>query len=154
MKKVVIALDYSPGAQKVAEAGYAFVKDMQAQVCLVHVVADAAYYSIDYSPIMGYEGLNTAHTLQLVEELKGEAGKFLEASAFHLKGSGIETRVLEGPPADAILEFAGEWGADLLIMGTHSRSGLEKLLMGNVASNVLKHTHVPLLVIPNRETAK
>lgn len=152
MKKVVIALDYSPAAQTVAEAGYAFARDMQAQVCLVHVIADAAYYSIDYSPIMGYGGLNTASTLQLVEELMEEAAKFLEASAHYLKNETIQTRILEGPADQAILAFANEWQADLIILGTHSRSGLEKLLMGNVAASILKHTRTPLLIIPSRES--
>eukprot|EP01045_Picozoa_sp_COSAG04_P042438 COSAG04_NODE_13406_length_607_cov_1.429134_2_plen_60_part_01 len=60
MKKVLIALDYNPSAQLIAEKGYQLAKAMQADVCLIHVVADAGYYSVDYSPIMGCGGFNTA----------------------------------------------------------------------------------------------
>ena len=53
MKKILIALDYNPSAEKIAEAGYALAKATNAAVILMHVVADPVYYSnLDYSPIM------------------------------------------------------------------------------------------------------
>ena len=52
MKKILIALDYDPTAQKVAEAGFSLAKAMGANVVLIHVVADIMYYSsMAYSPI-------------------------------------------------------------------------------------------------------
>jgi len=57
MKKVLIALDLDPTAQKVAEIGYTFAKTMEAEVILVHVMVDSMYYSsIENFPIMGYTG--------------------------------------------------------------------------------------------------
>jgi phosphomannomutase len=57
MKKVLIALDYNPTAQKVAEAGFSMAKAMGAEVVLLHVVTDPVYYSsAEYSPIMGFSG--------------------------------------------------------------------------------------------------
>ena len=62
MKKILIALDYSPSAQQVAEAGSELAKSMNAQVILLHVIYDPTYYSsINYSPIMGFEGLSLIH---------------------------------------------------------------------------------------------
>lgn len=55
MAKVLIALDYNPSAQKVAEAGFNLAKAMNAQTILLHVTSDATYYSsLNYSPIMGF----------------------------------------------------------------------------------------------------
>ena len=77
MKKILIAVDFTPAAQKVAETGYAVAKAMQAEVALVHVIADAAWYAAEYSPIMGYVGGYTAGTVALVDDIKKEAAVVL-----------------------------------------------------------------------------
>lgn len=151
MKKVLIAIDYSPSSQKVAETGYELAKAMNASILLVHVIADAAFYAMPYSPIMGYEGFIASNTVMLGEELKNEAGNYLKASAKHLGDENIKTAVLEGNIADAILEYSKKEEVDLMVMGTHSHSGLYKLFIGDVAEKVLKHTSIPLLIIPNKE---
>ncbi|MEO6537474.1 MAG: universal stress protein, partial [Ferruginibacter sp.] len=101
-------------------------------------------------PIMGYESFIANNTAMLAEELNNEAGKFLKASAKHLGGTRITTQVLEGNAADAILECADKEKVDLLVLGSHSHSGIYKLLIGDVAEKVLKHTSIPLLIIPNK----
>lgn len=150
MKKICIALDTSPSAQKIAELGYDYAKALGAQVTLVHVVNDPIYYTMNYDPIMGYDGFLTSDVIELVESHVKEAARFLEASVKHLKNKKIETIVLDGDTAEAILKFAATWGADLIIMGTHSRSGLENLIMGNVAVKVIKQTEIPVLIIPTK----
>jgi nucleotide-binding universal stress UspA family protein len=151
MKKICIALDTTPSAQKVAELGYAYAKALNAEVTLVHVVNDVSYYTMNYDPIMGYAGFLTSNTLELVEGLKNEAEKFLISSVKHLDNTSIKTAVLEGSSADAILEFANNWKADLIVMGTHSRSGLANLLMGSIAVDVVKHSEIPILIIPTKD---
>jgi len=47
MKKILIALDYNPSAQKIAEAGHALSKALGAEVCLTHVIGDTAYYAME-----------------------------------------------------------------------------------------------------------
>ena len=151
MKKICIALDTSPSAQKVAELGYDYAKALNAEVTLVHVVNDVSYYSTNYDPIMGYTGFLTADTFEMVEGLEVEAEKFLKSSAKHLKGTTIKTKVLEGDPSSAILDFARDWGADLIIMGTHSKSGFASFLMGSIAVDVVKNSKIPTLIIPTKE---
>lgn len=59
MKKILIALDYDPSAQKIVEEGYALAKSINAQVILLHTISDAAYYSsLNYSPIIGYDSFS------------------------------------------------------------------------------------------------
>jgi nucleotide-binding universal stress UspA family protein len=50
LKKVLIALDYDPTAQKVAETGYSLAKTMGAEVILLHVISDPVYYSSSFRP--------------------------------------------------------------------------------------------------------
>lgn len=55
MKKVLIALDYNPNAQKVAELGFSLAKTMKADVTLLHVLANAAYYaSAEHVMVLGF----------------------------------------------------------------------------------------------------
>ncbi|HPH84001.1 MAG TPA: universal stress protein [Ferruginibacter sp.] len=148
MKKILIAVDYNPSAEKVAETGYTMAKAMGAEVTIVHVITDAAYYAIDYSPIMGYQGGYTAGTMELIEDIKKEAELFLAASVKHLGDSQIKTVVLEGDTIDSIITYSQEWPADLIVMGSHSHRGLERLFVSDVATHVLKQSKIPLLIIP------
>ena len=152
MKKVLIAIDYDPSSQVVAETGHAVAKAMNAEIRLVHVISDVTYYTIPYSPIMGYEGFMVDSSMVLTEELKKEAGRFLAATTKHLNDENIRTQVLEGDVANEILEYAKGENVDLLIAGSHSHSGLYKLFVGGVAEKLLQHTKIPLLIIPNKES--
>ncbi len=148
MKKILIALDYNPSAEKVAAAGYALAKAMNAKLAIVHVIAEAAYYAMDYSPIMGYQGAYTTGTVAMAEDIKKEAENFLAATIDHLGDNTIQTKVLDGETEDSILKYSDEWNADCIVMGSHSHKGLERLLVHDVAVHILKHSKIPLLLIP------
>ncbi len=153
MKKVLIALDYDPVAQKIAESGYALAKSMNAKVVLLHVVSDAAYYSsLNYSPMMGFDSFNNFDILQTgaVEELRKAAIVYLKKSKEHLDDDSIETIIKEGDFGDAILDAAIEINADIIVMGSHGRRGLDKILLGSVAEKVLHKTTIPLYIIPTK----
>lgn len=86
MKKVLIALDYDPTAQKVAEMGFELAQVMGAEVILLHVIADPVYYSsMDYSPIMGFTGYFNTDPLQFdaIEMLKTASHNFLDKAVIH-----------------------------------------------------------------------
>jgi len=153
MKKVLIALDYNPTAQKIAETGYELAKAMGAEVMLLHVISDPVYYSsTDYSPIMGFTGYLNSDPLQLnpTEMLKSASLNFLDKSRNHLGDNSINTMIAEGDFAGSILKSAKNWHADLIVMGSHSRKWLENIVMGSVTEEVLHHTTIPLYIIPTR----
>jgi nucleotide-binding universal stress UspA family protein len=152
MKKVLIALDYNPNSEIVAEQGYRLAKKLGAQVCLLHVLADIGYYGVNYPTFMGYEGYNEMQVdLEVISDLRNVAKNYVETAARHLDDPGVTTHMAEGPTATAILEYAKEWDADLIVMGTHSHSVLEKVLMGTTASRVLEKTDVPVYLIPIKD---
>lgn len=151
MKKVLIALDYDPTAQKVAEKGYAIAKSMGAEVTLLHVISDAHYYStVGVNPILGFT--DHANVVPLLiensENLEIETLKFLDRTKAHLGDITIKTLANQGDSADSILKTAKEIGADILVMGSHSRRWLENILMGSVTEKVLKNTEIPLFIVP------
>ena len=107
MEKVLIALDYNPTAQKVAEAGFSLAKAMKAEVILLHVISDPVYYSSsEYSPIMGFNGFMDTGQWQLnnVDSLKKASQQFLDKSKQHLGDETIQTLVGEGDFAESILK--------------------------------------------------
>ena len=153
MKKVLIALDYDPTAQKVAETGHKLARAMNARTILLHVISDATYYSsLNYSPIMGFGGFSNVDTIQTdtAEELKKAAQKYLDKTKDHLDDEKIETVVSNGDFGETILKTATKLNVDIIVMGTHSRRGLEKILMGSVAEKVLRHSLIPLFIIPTK----
>ena len=153
MKKILIALDYDPSAQKIAETGYALAKSMNARVILLHVVSDAAYYSsLNYSPIMGFDSFSNLDIVQTtaVEELKKAAKNYLDKSKQHLGDETIETVIKDGDFGESILDAATEMNVDIIVMGSHGRRGFDKILMGSVAEKVLHKTTIPLFVIPTK----
>ena len=152
MKKILIALDYDPTAQKVAEAGHKLAKAMKARTILLHVISDATYYSsLNYSPIMGFGGFSRdTFQIDTAEELKKVAQDYLDKSKQHLRDEKIQTVVKNGAIGETILKTATELKVDIIVMGTHSRRGLEKILVGSVAENVLHHSSIPLLIIPTK----
>ena len=152
--KVLIAIDYNPTAQKVAEAGFSMAKSMNAEVILLHVITDPMFYSTaGYSPIMGFNGYMDMGPIQLdsVDGLKNASLQYLDKSKQHLGDDTIRTMVKEGDFADSILETAKELHADIIVVGSHSRKWLENILMGSVTEKVLHHTSIPLFIVPTKK---
>ena len=153
-EKILIALDYDPTAQKVAEAGYSLAKTMKAEVILLHVMTDPFYYSSTaYSPIMGFTGYADGGQLQLESDdsLKIATSQYLDNVKKHLGDDGIKTIIKEGDFAESIIKAAKSVNADLIVMGSHSRKWLDKIIMGSVTEKVLQLTTVPLFIVPTKK---
>lgn len=152
MKKVLIAIDYNPTSEKVVTDGYKLAKSLGAEVCLIHVITNLQYYGAQYPAFMGFESMSLSYDPKIHDEMKNIAKDYIATVASHVGDQGLKTHVAEGDTAKAILEYSTEWGADLIVMGTHSHSAFEKLLIGTVANAVLEKTTIPVHMIPvNRE---
>jgi nucleotide-binding universal stress UspA family protein len=156
MKTVLIALDYDPTAEKIAQTGLEIAKSMQAKAILIHVVADPGYYTdIAYSPIMGFNGFIYPGIDEMLEkELLKDSHEYLNRTKEHLGDPSIETVVVEGDFVESILDKSKELQVDLIVIGTHSRRGLDKLMSANTAEKLLHRSKIPMLIIPNLEESK
>jgi nucleotide-binding universal stress UspA family protein len=89
-----------------------------------------------------------------VRELLFEEGeRALDALSARAEDAGVDivTEVREGVPSEAILEYARERGVDLVVMGTHGRTGEEKRILGSVAEEVVRSSEVPVLTVRMNE---
>jgi len=151
IKKVLIALDYDPTAQKVAEVGFSLAKTMGAEATLLHVISEPAYYSsAEHVTIMGFAGYLDTIPMQLdsIEGLRKTTQHFLDKTKYHLCDETIQTMVREGDFAETIIKAAKDIHADIIVIGSHSRKWLENILMGSVAKEVLHQTSIPLFIVP------
>ena len=154
MKKVLIALDYDQTSQKVAETGHSFGKAMGAETILMHMISNAVHYTSIKYPVMGFGGyLNIdPKQLDLVDTgLRQASQGFLDLSKKHLFDETIQTLVQEGDTSESIIEIAQKVNADIIVMGSHSRKWLEQIVMGSVTEKVLRHTTIPMLIVPTKK---
>jgi len=154
MKKILIALDYDPTAQKIAEIGFSICENEQAEITLLHVIGDPSYYATSaYDPIMGFGGYVNVDLLhpEIINELKNSSLGFLEKTKHHLGDETIKLVVREGSVAESILEAAGELNSDIIVMGSHSQRWFENILMGSITEYVLHHTTKPVFIIPTKK---
>jgi nucleotide-binding universal stress UspA family protein len=85
---------------------------------------------------------------QDAEQLTRQAGERLAA-----RGLSIDAAVREGDPRTEIIDAADEWDADLIVVGSHGRTGLKRLMMGSVAQAVVAHAHCSVEVVRRRTEA-
>jgi nucleotide-binding universal stress UspA family protein len=80
--------------------------------------------------------------VQQAEQLTNKVGEMVRAS-----GLTVETAVRRGDPRSVILDEAKEWGADLIVVGSHGYSGIKRLLLGSVAQSVVSHAPCSVEVV-------
>jgi nucleotide-binding universal stress UspA family protein len=151
IKKVLIAVDFDPSAQKVAEKGFSLTKAIGAEVILLHVISDPLdYYLAEHITIMGFVGFSDPINLPLdnAGQPKKVSQDFLDKLKKHLGDANIKTVIKEGNFAESILMTAKDLNADFIVMGSHSRKWLENIVMGSVTEKVLFHSSIPLFIIP------
>ncbi len=154
--QILIALDYDPTAQKVAEQGFSLAKAIGAEVTLLHAISNPVNFnSVGHVTIMGFAGYPETElgNLQVNSEeaIKKAAMQYLDKTRQHLGDKAIKIVVTEGDTADKILEVAKSIKADIIIIGSHSQKWLENIIMGSVSEKVLRLSSIPLYIIPTKK---
>jgi nucleotide-binding universal stress UspA family protein len=144
-RRVLVPLDGSPADDDAIDDVLAVAGADDVEFTLLHVIVPVVYLA------------EPPQVSVLTEvELEGAAERYLEETARKLRPRGftVTTRVVtHTQPARAILEYAKEWGADLLAMESHARNALERLLLGSTTDKVIRASHVPVLVHRQRVEA-
>jgi nucleotide-binding universal stress UspA family protein len=157
IKKILIALDNSPTAQKVAKSGYFFSRAFGAEVILIHVIARLVPHSSpEYSPIIKIISYDNTITTKTINKsiLKKATQYFLDKLKLLFGDDNVQTIVADGDYADEILRTAEKLNVDLIVMGSRRHRWLDKIIFGNVAKKVLNHTSIPLLIVPTSKKIK
>lgn len=136
-QRLMIPTDGSQTSQRALEKGIQLASSMDAHVTGLYVIDNSAYAAfpgdIEWSQIKDMLAKESEKALQMVEEACQQAG--IDCSV----------HVREGDPAEEIIAASQDY--DLIVMGTHGRSGLEHLLLGSVAEKVIRHAEKPVLVV-------
>ena len=132
---VVVPIDFSADAMAALEVGRALVVAPE-HLHVIHVI-------IDVAPLEAGEVWGVIDPQARVEQVE----KLLKEKVLEGNYPGVHTAVLLGEPAHGIANYAQEKGAELIVIPSHGRTGITRLLIGSVAERVVRLAHCPVLVL-------
>jgi len=138
--KILIAADDSDTSTRAVEYGFNIARDLGAGVILLSVVDPSAAVGNPDAGIFPDDALIA---------LKTKTEDFLHRMKDRF-GEGIDTILLSpaGEVQATVIQTAVEYGAGIIVTGTHNRTGLNKLFNGSIAESVIHHSPVPVFVVP------
>jgi nucleotide-binding universal stress UspA family protein len=140
-KKILVPHDFSPHAKNALEFAVDLAKKYDASLSLVHVHEPVLY------------ALPDSFILYPSEQMTAMLGAFqqqLDAIQEKLRAAGltrVENKVLQGIPVSELVRYAKEGNFDLIVMGTHGRTGLSHAVIGSVAERVVRKAACPVLTV-------
>ncbi|MCS3924221.1 universal stress protein [Methanosalsum natronophilum] len=141
-KRILVATDGSKLSECTLKYAIEIARISGARLYAVYVVDTADFASIPMESDAGWETMYSV----LRDEGKDATQKVEELAK--KVGVEVEQVELEGHPSEEIVQFANKENMDIIILGTHGKSGLSSILMGSVAENVIRTSTKPILVVP------
>jgi nucleotide-binding universal stress UspA family protein len=141
IKKILFAADFSEGSSNSLPYAVDLAKRYGAKLYLVHVIYDIAKTSGSYVPHVSLD--------ELYRDMEKTAKADLEKCFIEEMRAckDVEHVVLKGTPYEEISRFAEENKIDLIVIGTHGRKGLDRMLFGSTAEQVVRHAPCPVLTV-------
>ncbi len=148
--KVLCPVDGSETSNRGMQEAIALAKDQQARLKFIHVV-DA------YFPII--DGVGNFIPVDIKEVLEENAKSIIADAKKIANDAGVEVELevlntVGGRPSATIVDHASVWQADIIVMGTHGLRGINRIVMGSDAENVLRTSTVPVLLVSNSMKTK
>ena len=145
VRRILIATDFAESAEHALDYATELARTQAAELVLLHV----------YVELPPYPEVASAQVAAIYEEQRRWVETALEERARRARGAGLLARPLvrTGSPAGVIARTAEEEGADMVVVGTHGRSGLDRLLLGSVAERVVRLAPCPVLVVKMKDAA-
>jgi nucleotide-binding universal stress UspA family protein len=141
IKKILVPVDFSEVAPILAKWAKGFAKQLNAKIILTYVLEDLSTYEgifVDLKTLTELENTLYEGAKKSMEDfLKEHFSDFPDVEPVLEKGDVVET----------ILRVAQEKGADLIVIGTHGRKGLDRILFGSVAEGVVKNSPIPVVTL-------
>lgn len=140
IKNILVAVDLMEDSTFIAAYAKLFSERLQAKMTVVYATPPLSQYFGLYLP---------QDTISKFHE-ESEQGATQELDKFvkqHFEGIETQQRLANGQPQDVILGVAKEGNFDMIIMGTHSRKGVDRLMFGSVANHVVKKADIPVLTV-------
>jgi nucleotide-binding universal stress UspA family protein len=142
---ILVPVDFSPHAKKALKYGIALAMNFEASLSVLHVLdvpVQPSYYQLDENLLMRMQPDIEAMTLDALQKMMKElAPKELEYSTAYVVGRAYAE----------IVNYATKQDSDLIVLGTHGLSALEKFLLGSTAAKVVRHAPCPVLTVKEKE---
>ena len=140
-KTILFATDFSESSDYAFQYAYALARKFEARLLLMHVINEPVDLRGFYVPHISFE--------KLEEEIEEGAKKMMEKFCrTHIRDfDNYETLIVPGIPYDEVIKKATENSADLIVLGTHGRTGLDHVLFGSTAEKIVRKSPVPVMTI-------
>ena len=141
INQILVPTDFSENAQHAVDYAIELAKHCSAKLHLLHTPVVPTYLLMDLSYSPGPEA---------VTRILNDSQEALDAQAKQIAESGVEhfTAIREGTVHEVIRDYAKEHDVDLVVVGTHGRTGVSKLMYGSVTERVIKTVHTPIIIVP------
>ncbi len=148
VKRILAPVDFSDVSNQSLEAAVSLAEQLHAKIVVLHAVEPVYFAGTMFGPEINVPNL--------VEEQRSAAASAMKDIVARLERKGIgSTGLVEtGSPYNVILRTAEERKCDLVVMGTHGRSGVSHLLLGSVAEKVVRAATCPVLTVRGRDRSK
>jgi len=147
-RKILVPIDGSRTSARGLDEAIKLAKGRNATLVILHVVDEAVVaYGADIVPV---------YINEMLESMREGGKRVLARAAARARGRGVKLKSLlvekfVGPVADVIVSQAKKQRADLIVIGTHGRRGVTRLVMGSDAEGVVRRSPVPVLLVRSRE---
>lgn len=143
LERILVPTDFSDNSKAALEYAVGLAEKFGADIYLMHVIAN------DTAVAMGSDGFFSVSN-DIMQELRDSVERQLEETAKSIAGSvgNVVQEVREGAPFAEIVKYAKAEDIDLIVLGTHGRTGISHLLIGSVAEKVVRKARCPVLTIP------
>lgn len=142
-KHLLVPVDESPMSYAAAEQALSLAKDLNCPVTIMSVIAVDPFVGVDFYKVAP---AITDYFMQAEQNAQNRLAEIQQS--FSREGVSVDTKIIRGVAAsEGIVQIANEIGADLIIMGSHGRTGVKKMMLGSVAQNVLTQSPIPVLIV-------
>jgi len=146
IKHILVPTDFSPFSDLALRVVSSLQEKFNARVTVLHVLTPLEADTLTAQPGNPWENVVLRIQNTMTEEV--------EKNAPSLSKELVNLEVVVGEPAEEIARFAEENGVDLIVMGTHGRTGLAGILLGSVTMGVIRRTCIPVMVVKCPEGLK
>ncbi len=140
IKTILCAVDFSEMSPKVADYAQTLAKSLNASVKVIYIAPSLSQYVGFHVPPTSIENF----VGEIVSGAEKTMDIFIQENLSEVESSG---QVLTGYAAEEILKYADREKMDMIVMGTHGRKGIDRILFGSVAEKIVKAAKIPVLTI-------
>ena len=143
-KKVLFTTDGSKFAEESLPYAADLAKQCGAELAVLTIIENPVFY--------GTPEATALYDAEFYRSLAGELEKLAQGAVDRAvdvaksKGVTAKGKIRRGSPADEVVAEANDWGADVIVLSTHGRTGMGRLFLGSVANNIVHHAHCPVLL--------